>query len=153
MKKLLVLFLLIASPVVAAPDFISTANELLGNPDTCLELKYDLDNGSNLTDHIYINDENKRVVFANGLSSEILEYNDNIIKFKTIENDINNKGYVIETFYEINRYTGGCTIEKYKKAVGAMQKFDNVMFGLNQTFLYRKGTGLVKKVDSTTKKF
>lgn len=57
MKKLLVLFLLITSPVFAAPDFISTANEFLGNPDTCLELKYDLDNGSNLTDHIYINDE------------------------------------------------------------------------------------------------
>lgn len=155
MKKIIIalIVLFVSLQAYSATDIISTANEILDNSDTCLEMKYDLDNGSTLIEYIYINNENKKVVFANGISAEVLEYNNNIIKFKITENDPNNKGYIIETFYEINRYTGGCTIEKYKKAVGARQRFDNALFGMTQTYLYKSGAGTVKKIDSNKQKF
>lgn len=153
MKKLFFLLLLITSPVFAAADFLSTANEILGNPDTCLELKYDLNNGSNRTEYIYINNNDKRVTFSNKTAVEVLQYNDSIIKFKTIKNDENEKGYIFEAVYEINRYTGGCTVNIYHKAVGFKEKFNNSFYGFQQSYLVKSGTGLVKKVDSSIQKF
>lgn len=153
MKKLLLLILLIASPVFAAPDFLSTANEILETPDTCLELKYDLNNGSNSTEYIYINNDNKKVTFSNNTPVEVLQYTDSIIKFKTIKNDDNEKGYIFEIIYEINRYTGGCTVDIYHKAVGFKEKFNNSFYGFQQFYLVKSGTGLVKKVESSNQKF
>ena len=120
---------------------------------TCLELNYSLNDSSNSKEFIYIDNETQNVKFDNHSSVDVLQYDNNIIRFKTQKPDVNEKGYIIESYYEINRYTGGCNVKIYKKAIGVKQKFDNALFGLEQNFLYRSGTGYVNKVDTTIQKF
>lgn len=155
MKRfLLILSIIFFIPVQAftAPDFMSTANEILGVKNTCLELKINFSEANRL-EYIYIDDERQGVVFTTGQTAEVLEYNNRCIKFRTVTKDINNKGYIYEAIYDINRFTGGCTVEVYHKAIGFGQKFDNMMFGIAQNYLCDTGTGTVKKVDTSVQKF